>query len=120
MRALSVLALALTIAGCAAQPVMTSDGLVSEPSGKFDELYLRPNGDLLAYRRVLIEPVPVNFRGDYLDRQHAYNALLAQPLHKPHQDPEAMAQDLSTLMQTSLANAFRAANYEIVDERGPG
>lgn len=120
MRALFTLAVLLTISGCAEQPVVTSDGLVSEHSGKFDELYLRPNGDLLAYRRVLVEPVPVKFRNDYLSRQHGYNALLAQPLHKPYQDPEAIAQDMSALMQARLVDAFRAANYQVVDERGPG
>ncbi len=120
MRALFFLALLLGIAGCAAQPTVTSDGLVSERSAKFDELYLRPNADLSAYRRALIEPVPVTFAKDYLTRQHGLNHLLAQPLGKPYQDPDAVAEDLATLMQASLRDAFTAAHYEIVGEPGPG
>jgi len=120
MRALFVLLLPLSIAGCASAPVVTSDGLVSEHSGKFDELYLRPNGALSAYRRALIEPVPVRFANGYVSRQHGLNHLLAQPLHKPYLDPDIVAQDMSTLMQKSLLDAFRAANYEIVSEPGPG
>src|SRR3954467_12962981 len=106
MRALFLL-LSLSIAGCASAPVATSDGLVSERSGKFDELYLRPNADLSAYRRALIEPVPVRFASGYLTRQHGLNHLLAQPLgQKPHLDPEVVAQDMSALMQKSLLDAF--------------
>ena len=120
MRALFVLAVLLGIVGCAAQPTLTSDGLVSERSAKFDELYLRPNADRSAYRRALIEPVPVKFAKDYLTRQHGLNHLLAQPLGRPYQDPEAVAQDLAALMQASLRDAFRAANYEIAGEPGPG
>ena len=119
MRALFLLLLSLSIAGCASAPVVTSDGLVSEPSGKFDELYLRPKAELSAYRRVMVEPVPVRFASDYLTRQHGLNHLLAQPLQKPHLDPEIVAQDMSALMQLSLLDAFRAANYEIVSDPGP-
>lgn len=120
MRALLVLALLLGIAACATESKVTSDGLRSEQSGKFDELYVRPNAALSAYRRVFIEPVPVQLASDFVTRRHGLNHLLAQPLHKPYQDPEALAQDLSTLMHSSLVDAFRAANYEIVEERGPG
>ena len=120
MRALFIFAVLLGITGCAAQPMVTSDGLVSERSAKFDELYLRPSADLSAYRRVLIEPVPVKFAKDYLARQHGLNHLLAQPLGKPYQDTDAVAQDLAALMQASLRDAFAAAHYEIAGEPGPG
>ena len=119
MRALFILAF-LSIAACAEQPTVTSDGLVSEHSGRFDELYLRPKADLSAYRRALIEPVPVKFASDFLTRRHGLNHLLAEPLGKPYQDPDAIARDLSMLMEKSLLDAFRAANYEIVSEPGPG
>jgi uncharacterized protein DUF3313 len=118
MRALFV-PIVLIIAGCATQPP-TADGLVFAPTGKFDEMYLRPNADLPAYRRVLIEPVPVKFRSDYLTQRHGSNALLAEPRYKPYQDTASVAQDFSALMQASLIDAFRAANYEIVEAAGPG
>ena len=120
IRALFTLILLLGIDGCATQPMVTPDGLVSERSTKFDELYLRPNADLSAYRRALIEPVPVKFAKDYLTRQHGLNHLLAQPLDKPYQDPDAVAQDMAAVMQAALRDAFRAAHYEIVDAPAPG
>src|SRR6266850_5511338 len=118
MRTLSVL-LILAVAACAT-PSKTAEGLVSAPSGKFDELYLRPNAAVSAYRGVLIEPVPVEFRSDYVSRRHGLNHLLAQPLHRPYQEPESIAQDFSMLMHASLVDAFKAANYEIASAPGPG
>jgi len=106
------------LAGCAT-PSTTADGLVSASSGKFDELYFRPNADLSAYRRVLIEPVPVKFSSDFLSGKHGLNYLLAQPMYGPYQEPEALAEDMSGLMQASLADAFRAANYEVVGAAAP-
>ncbi len=106
-------------AGCATQTV-TADGLVSASSGKFDEFYFRPNTDLATYRRVIIDPVPVKFRSDYLTQRHGSNALLAEPRYRPYQDAETIGQDFAALMQTSLTDAFRAANYEIVEAPGPG
>lgn len=120
MRALITLVFLLGIAGCATQPIVTSDGLVSQRSSRFDALYLRPNADLSAYRRALIEPVAVKFAKDYLTQQHGLNHLLAQPLGKPYQDPDAIAQDMAALMQASLRDAFTAAHYELVSEPGPG
>ena len=118
MRALFILVV-LLVSACATE-TKTTDGLVSVPSSKFDELYVRPQADLSAYRSVLIEPVAVKFRSDFLTRKHGYNHLLAQPLHRPYQDPESLAQDLGSLMQASLIDAFKRANYEIAATPGPG
>ena len=118
MRALAILPAFLILAGCAT-PSTTADGLVSKSSGKFDELYVRPNATLSAYRRVVIAPVPVKFRDNYLSQKHGSNYLLAQPMYKPYQDDDSMAQDMSSLMEASLADAFRAANYEVVSSAGP-
>jgi len=119
MRALFILVVLLA-AACATETKTTTDGLVSVSSGKFDELYVRPQTDLSAYRSVLIEPVTVKFRSDFLTRKHGLNHLLAQPLHRPYQDPDSLAQDLASLMQASLVDAFRHANYEIAAAPGPG
>jgi hypothetical protein len=118
MRALFILVV-LLVAACATE-TKTIDGLVSVPSGKFDELYVRPQAELSVYRSVLIEPVAVKFRSDFLSRKHGLNHLLAQPLHRPYQEPDTLAQDLAALMHASLVDAFRRANYEIAAAPGPG
>ena len=68
---ISIASLFLISAGCATPPA-TSDGLVAARSSMLDELYLRPNADLSAYRRVVIDAVPVQFRSDYLSQRHGW------------------------------------------------
>jgi hypothetical protein len=114
------LSLAIVISGCAQMGGAVPEGLVAVPSTKIDELYVRRDTPVASYRRVFIEPVTVQFRSDYLSQRHALNYLLAEPLYKPYQDPDSVASDIASLMQTTLADAFRAAGYEVVDAPGPG
>lgn len=116
---LLVLPLVFGVAGCATETT-TSDGLVSTGSGRVDELYFRPNTDISVYRRVLIDPVPVEFANDYLNQKRGANYLLAQHLDRPYQDAEEIQQDFSALMHASLTAAFRKANYEVASSPGPG
>ena len=116
---LLVLPLVFGVAGCATETT-TADGLMSARSGRVDELYFRPNTDIAVYRRVLIDPVPVEFANDYLNQKGGPNYLLAQHLDRPYQDPEEIQKDFSALMQASLTTAFRKANYEIASSPGPG
>lgn len=119
--ALFAISLAMfTMGGCAVSPSgPTPEGLASVYSSTVDELYVRPNADLTAYREVLIDAVPVQFRSDYLTRRHAYNREL-QNIYPPYQNPEALGEDLSELMHASLAAAFKAAGYKIVDAPAAG
>src|SRR6266704_1863612 len=56
-------------AAFAAEPQAASEaareGLVAVHSWHLDELYLRPNADLAAYRKVLIDPVRAEIRSDW-------------------------------------------------------
>src|SRR5260370_1151094 len=120
MRARFCLCLAFVAAGCAAPLATSPEGLVPVSSSKVDEFYVRPNADLAGYRKVFIEPVPVQFRSDYESQRHGLNYLLAQPMYHPYQDAETLAADMAGLMQASLADAFRAARYDVVAAPGPG
>ena len=94
--------------------------MVPVASSQVDELYLRPNADIASFRMVFIDPVAVQLRSDYLSQRHALNYLLAQPMDHPYQDAASLAKDMAGLMQASLADAFRAANYDVVASPGPG
>lgn len=119
-RALFTLAVTVGVAaGCAspgAQQV-TADGLVAVSSSTMDELYVRPDADIRAYRKIVIEPVSVQFRNDYLSQQHAYNRL--KNLDPPYDEPQALARELAGLMRGSLVDAFVAAGYEVVSDAEP-
>jgi hypothetical protein len=87
-------------------------------SSQLDELYLRPSAQPSSYRKVLIEPVPVALRSDWLKQSHAYNRI--QSLYPPYTDAERVTREMSELVQADLAEAFRAGGYEVVAAPGPG
>jgi hypothetical protein len=116
MRALLLLPLTLICFSCAT-PSVTPDGLVSTRSGRLDELYYRPHVDIAKYRAVIIEPVPVKFRADYLSQKHGLN-YLAQPMSHPYQNPDAVERDFAALMKVGLVDAFRSARCQIASIPG--
>src|SRR5438477_12996808 len=101
--------LALAAAGCAtpegATPV-TKEGLVPVHSANVDELYLRPNADLSGYRRVLIDPVAVEFRSAWLTRRHSYNRIQAPSVY-PYLDGARLARETSASVDTRLPAALK-------------
>src|SRR5437899_8811200 len=94
-------ALALAAAGCATPEGATpaaKDGLVPVHSANVDELYLRLNADLSGYRRVLIDPVSVEFRSDWLTPRHAYNRIQAPSVY-PYVDCEPLARGTAVRLE---------------------
>lgn len=84
--------LCVSLAGCATAPPANppaDDGLVRVETSMFDELYVAPNVPLANYRRVMLDPVEINFR-DGWRRQH------------PAMDDREFA-----LLRTRLAEALR-------------
>lgn len=93
------------------------EGLVPVLSRNFDQLYLRPDADLASYRRVMIDPVPVEFRGDWL-RNMNYTRNVTRPI-----GPEAVqriAEETASSVESSVAEAFKARGYEITAAPGQG
>src|SRR3989449_2642191 len=114
--------LALAAAGCATPEggtPATKEGVVPVHSANVDELYLRPNADLSGYRRVLIDPVSVEFRSDWLAQRHAYNRIQAPSVY-PYVDGERLARETAASLDSSLAAAFKARGYEIAAAPEPG
>src|SRR5438046_8415162 len=120
---LSLCIAVLTVAGCAAPPPGATqarqEGLVAVHSRNLDGLYLRPNADLSGYRRVLIDPVSVEFRSDWLTQRHAYNRIQAPSVY-PYVDGERLAKETAASLDSSLAAAFKARGYEIAAAPEPG
>ncbi|HTS22615.1 MAG TPA: DUF3313 family protein [Casimicrobiaceae bacterium] len=95
----------------------TSDGLVAVHSWNLDELYLRPNADLGAYRSVIIDPAQVSFRPDwnrdFVD-PHASLRRLSQD------DVRRITDETAAGLQSALADAFKGRGYAIATAPGPG
>jgi hypothetical protein len=121
LRALLVFSvLTLTAAGCAAPPkTPAQDGLVALHSYNVDELYVRPNADLSGYRKVLIDPIPVELRSDWLNQRHAYNRIQAPSVY-PYVDGARLTKEAAASVESSLVQAFKARGYEIAAQPEPG
>jgi Protein of unknown function (DUF3313) len=116
--AIATLGGAVIAAPCqAAEPMGAPDSLVAVHTWDFDHLYLLPNSNLAAYRKVMIDPVRIAFAKDWNQSEQDYRGktrLLRAD------DVRAIADDLTSGMQRSIADAFKANGYEIVSAPGPG
>jgi hypothetical protein len=101
----------------AANPAM-HEGLVAVQSRYLDELHLRPNADLAGYRRVLIDPVPVEFSRDWLRHMNAYNRSPSRWIGAD--EARRIAMETTSSLENSVAEAFKARGYEVVAAPGPG
>jgi hypothetical protein len=92
-------------------------GLVAVQTYQFDQLALRPGADLASYRKVMIDPVRVQFHKDWKARMND-NRDVAHRVD----DAEAkrIADDMASGAAAVLADQFRARGYTIVTAPGAG
>lgn len=118
----AVIVLCLLLTACAHTPVAQlsamHEGLVAVQSRYLDEVHLRPNADLAGYRRVLIDPVPVEFSRDWLRNMNAYNRSPSRWIGPD--EAKRIAMETTSSLEISVAEAFKARGYEIVGAPGPG
>jgi uncharacterized protein DUF3313 len=111
----------LGAAACAAQPQApseaTREGLVAVQSRNLDELYLRPNADLAAYRKVLIDPVRAEIRGDW---QKNLNYTRNVSRWVGPEDAQRIAADVASTLESTIAETYKARGYEIAAAPEPG
>jgi hypothetical protein len=111
----------LGAAACAAQPQAPSEavreGLVAVQSRNLDELYLRPNADLAAYRKVLIDPVRAEIRSDWLKNLN-YTRNVSRWVRPD--DAQRIAKDTAATLESTLAETYKARGYEIAAAPEPG
>lgn len=100
----------------AAQPA-ASDGLARVPSRALDELYVRPNADLAAWRKVQIAPARVEFERGWLKR---INETRDVSRRISQDDAQRIASDAAVRLDAAVAAAFAAQGYEVVTAPGPG
>src|SRR6266540_5884350 len=122
LRAFFVLCVAvLGAAACAAEPQAPGgavrEGLVAVQSRNLDELYLRPNADLAAYRRILIDPVRAEIRSDW---QKNLNTTRNVSRWVGPDDAKRMAADAASSLESVIAQTYKARGYEIAAAPEPG
>jgi hypothetical protein len=113
-------AVAAAVIGAAAPvtagPPATWDDLVLTQSSRFGAVYLLPGADFRAYRRVMIEPVEVAFRKDWL---RDYNARAGLSRRITEADAEKIMDRVRQGVGGAFAKAFRQAGWEVAAAPGP-
>jgi hypothetical protein len=95
----------------------TQDGLVSVQSRYLDEVFLRPAANWAGYRKVLIDPVEVALRKNWLRDQNESRGV-SRWISKT--DAEGIVQQATASMAKTVAEVFVANGYEIVTAPGAG
>jgi len=110
----------VTLAGAAlAAPIPAppprEDGLVRVQSPSLDKFYVRPNASLAGYRKVMIDPVQVEFSKDWLRNMNdpRYVARLRDD------DVRRISGETTANVVGIVADAFRARGFEIATAPGP-
>lgn len=98
-----------------AGPVM-HEGLVPVQSSTLDRFYVRPDANLSGYRKILIDPVQVEFNKDWLRNVNdpRYVARIGP------NDVKRIADETTGNVNAIIADTFRARGYEIATAPGPG
>jgi hypothetical protein len=122
LQALFILCAALIGGGAfAAQPQVAkqaaNEGLVAVQSRNLDELHLRPNADLAAYRKVLIDPVRAEMRGDW---QKNLNTTRNVSRWVAPDDAKRMTAEAASSLESIFAATYKARGYEIAAAPEPG
>jgi len=108
-------------AACAAEPQTPSqaaaEGLAAVRSRDLDELYLRPNADIAAYRKVLIDPVRAEVRSDW---QKNLNYSRNASRRVGPDDVQRIAADVASTLESTMAETYKARGYEIAAAPEPG
>ncbi|HEY2050507.1 MAG TPA: DUF3313 family protein [Caulobacteraceae bacterium] len=100
-----------------AAPPATWDGLVQVKSKKFALAYLAPGADFSSYHKVIIDPVEIAFKKNYVrDYNRSHRALSSQIRDS---DIERVVADGSKSATALFAKAFSDAGYQVVTEPGP-
>ena len=106
-------------AACAAGPQgqVTGEGLVAVQSRQLDELYLRPNADLAAYRKVLIDPVRAEVSSDW-QKNLNYSRNVSRWVGPD--DVKRATADAASSLESVIAQTYKARGYEIAAAPEPG
>jgi hypothetical protein len=105
---LGALSLAFS-AGAVTAP--SAEGLVAVPSRSLDEVAVRPDANFLNYRMVVVDPVHVEIRKDWL---RSINATRGPSRWLVPEDAANIAETAATGLTDAVVAAFTARGYEIV------
>jgi hypothetical protein len=105
------------VSSAQAAPASIGDELMAWVSRNFDEVYIRPDADLAAYRKVIIDQPQVEFQRGWLKYM---NSTRDPSRWLIPADQQQIHDDLVAGMGRVFADVFKARGYEIAAAPGPG
>ena len=117
MVSIAVLGAAAFASPSLAAPASIGDELITWVSKHFDEVYLRPNADLAAYRKIIIDQPRVEFQKGWLKD---INRTRDPARWLVPDDQQQITDDLAAGMGRVFADVFKARGYEVAAAPGPG
>ncbi len=98
-----------TLAGCATTPPhpqdVNDDGLVPVPTAMLDELFVAPDVPLSNYKRVMIDPIEVNFTDGWRKKHPDFN----------DHDYELFRARLAKMLHDTLVKEFARGGYALAE-----
>jgi hypothetical protein len=113
----AIAACAVFAAPAYAAPPATWDGLVQVKSRRFALAYLAPGADFTSYHKVMIDPVEIAFKKNYVREYNSSHRGLSSQIRDS--DVERMVAEGSRSATSLFAKAFSDAGYQVVTEPGP-
>jgi Protein of unknown function (DUF3313) len=99
------------------EPKGTWDGLVQVKPKRIDAGFLLPGADFRPYKKIMMDPVEVAFKKDWLKNYNRDAITLSQRLSQ--EDLDKMAQAARENFTEIFTETYREAGYEIVTAPGP-
>jgi hypothetical protein len=110
-------ALGLMAYAALAQDNGTWDGLVEVKPKRIDAGFLLPGADFRPYTKIMMDPVEVAFKKDWLRDYNREAATLSQRLND--EDAQKILQTARDAFTEVFAEEFRKSGLELVTEPGP-
>jgi hypothetical protein len=113
----ALLWLAAPLAKAADEPKGTWDGLVEVKPKRIDAGFLLPGADFRPYKKIMMDPVEVAFKKDWMKDYNRDAATLSQRLTQ--EDLDNIAKAARENFEEVFTEAYRNAGLEIVTTPGP-
>jgi hypothetical protein len=114
---LSLAAVSGAVFAASQPPNQLGQGLMTWLSKNLDEVYVKANTDLAAYRKVMIDPAQVSFQKGWLKSINSTRDV--SRWLTPEYERE-LRDNLADSMNRVVADTFKGRGYEVVTAAGPG
>jgi len=116
-RVLAAVLAGIAVSASDAATPPASEGLVAVQSRSLDEIYVRPNANLSAYRKIIVDPGQATLKKNWLKDINSQRDMTRWLVPEDAQRVQELA---TSSLAPNIAEGFRQQGYEVVAAAGPG